>query len=249
MDKIALSQKKTITLKRTSTQQSDSCGSESSYPSDNRLRNKKYKENEGKVQEVFKEVVKLSSAQELEMTDKMSEELDEILMKLNKLDSIETTLSNLCSKMAIVEGDISKLKADARGTDTKLQQMDEGLKWFNKEVEDIKFKMKFLEAAKEDLHMKQPYAEDYSCRGNLKFFGLAEKETQDVSEVSEAINTCELLPEFLKNGLGFEDLEKKFELQRVHRLEKPVSGKTRPIIVRILRYQDREMVLRALFHL
>ena len=61
------------------------------------------------------------------------EKLDEILGKLNKLDSIESTLNNLCSKMAIVEGDTSKLKAGARGTDTKLQQMDEGLKWFNKE--------------------------------------------------------------------------------------------------------------------
>ena len=34
--------------------------------------------------------------------------------------------------MAIVEDDISKLKADTRGTDTKLQQMKEGLKWFKK---------------------------------------------------------------------------------------------------------------------
>ena len=110
------------------------------------------KKNEGEVQ-VFKEVVEVSPNQELEMTDKMSEKLDEILMKLNKLDSIKTTLNNLCSKMAIEEGDISKLQADARGTDIKLQQMDEGLKWFNKEVEDIKLKVKFLEAAKEDLHM------------------------------------------------------------------------------------------------
>ena len=71
------------------------------------------------------------------------------------------------------------------------------------------------------------------------------------TEVSEVINTRELLFEFLKNGLGFEDPEEKFELQRrrVHRLGKPASGKTRPIIARFLRYQDREMVLRALFHL
>ena len=48
----------------------------------------------------------------------------------------------------------------------------------------------------------------------MKFFGLAEKETQG-TEVSESINTRELLFEFLKNGLGFEDPEKKFELQRV----------------------------------
>ena len=107
--------------------------------------------------------------------------------------------------------------------------------------------MKFLEAAKEDLHTKQ-LSEAYSRRENLKFFGLAEKETQG-TEVSKVINTSELLFEFLKNGLGFEDPEKKFELQRIHRLGKPASGKTRPIIARFLRYQDHEMVLRASFHL
>jgi len=125
--------------------------------------------------------------------------------------------------------------------------MNEGLKWLDKEVDDIKLKIKSLEAAKEGLHTKQLYAE--ACRENLKFFGLAEKETKGDSEVSEAINTRDLLFEFLKNGLGFEDPEKKFELHRVHRLGKPASGKTRPIIARFLRYQDREMVLRASLHL
>ena len=43
MDKITLNKKKTITLKRTSTQRSDSSGSESSSPSDKRVRNTKYK--------------------------------------------------------------------------------------------------------------------------------------------------------------------------------------------------------------
>ena len=76
---------------------------------------------------------------------------------------------------------------------------------------------------------------------------MAEKETQGDTEVSEAINAHELPFEFLKNGLEFEDPEKKFELQRVHCLGKPGSGKTRPIIARFLRYEDREMVLSASF--
>ena len=59
----------------------------------------------------------------------------------------------------------------------------------------------------------------------MKFLGLAEKETQGDSEVSEAIITRELLFEFLKNGLGFEDPEKKFGLQRVHSLGKPAFSK------------------------
>ena len=95
MDKIALSKKKIITLKNTSTQRSNSSGSESSSPLDKRVRNTtEYKENEGEVQEVFEGVFEVSPAQE--MTDKMSEKLKEILGKLNKLDSIESTLDNLC---------------------------------------------------------------------------------------------------------------------------------------------------------
>ena len=80
---------------------------------------------------------------------------------------IIVTLSNLCSEMAIAEGGISKLKTDKRGTDSKLQQMDGGFQWLNKEVEDTNFKMKFLKTGKEDLYIKQLYAEAYSCRENL----------------------------------------------------------------------------------
>ena len=54
MDKIALNKKKTITLKRTSTQRSDSSGSESSSPSDKRLRNTEHKDNEGKSKKSLK---------------------------------------------------------------------------------------------------------------------------------------------------------------------------------------------------
>ena len=73
MDKIALHKKKTITLNRTATQHSDSIGSESSSPSDKRLRNTEHKENEGEVQEAFEEGIEVSPTLELEMTDKMSE--------------------------------------------------------------------------------------------------------------------------------------------------------------------------------
>ena len=79
---------------------------DSSSPSDEQLWNAKHKEKEEDVPEVFKEVVEVSPALELEMNDNMLEQLDEILVKLNMLHSIKSTLSNLCSKMASVEGDI-----------------------------------------------------------------------------------------------------------------------------------------------
>lgn len=239
--------KKSVTQKRTSTQRSDSSASESSSPLDKRLKNTKHVEHEGGVQEVFEEALEAPLA--VDMSEKWAEKLDEILVKLNKLDSIETTLNNLCAKMTIVESDVSKLKDAARVTEDNLKKMDDGLQFMNTEMEGLKLKITLLETAKEDLHTQQLYAESYSRRENLKFFGLAERETKDNQEGSEAINTRNILFEFLRNGLGIETPEKKIELQRVHRLGKPISGKTRPIIARFLRYQDREMVLRASFHL
>ncbi|KAL9968770.1 hypothetical protein ACROYT_G020892 [Oculina patagonica] len=247
LDDIVYSSKKSITLKRTSTQRSDSSASESSSPSDKRLRNTKHIELEGEVQEVFEGAVEASLA--VDMSEMMAEKLDEILAKLNKLDSIETTLNNLCSKMATVESDVSKLKDGARVTDGKLEKMDNGLQWMNTEVEDLKLKITLLETAKKDLHTQQLYAEAYSRRENLKFFGLAERETKSSSNSSEVINTRNILFEFLEKRLGLENPEKEIELQRVHRIGKPTAGKTRPIIARFLRFQDREMVLKASFRL
>ena len=144
MDDIAVTQrlpKKSVTQKRTSTQRSDSSGSESSSPLDKRLKNSKHVEHEGGVQEVFEEA---SLA-----IDMSAEKLGEILVKLNKLDSIEITLNNLSAKMTIVESDVSKLKDGARVTEKNLKKMDDGLYWMNTEMEGLKLQIKLLETAKD----------------------------------------------------------------------------------------------------
>ena len=61
--------------------------------------------------------------------------------------------------------------------------------------------------------------------------------------------TRDILIDFLENGLGLDHPVEEIDLKRVHRLGKPVAGKTRPIIMCFLRYPDREKVLRASFGL
>ena len=206
MDNIAVTLKlptKSVTQKRTLTHRSDSSGSESSSPLDKRLKNSTHAEHEGEVQEVLEGAPESPLA--VDMSEKWTEKLDQILVKLNKLDSIETTLNNLCAEMTIVESDVSKLKDGARVTEKNLKEMDDGLQWMNTELEGLKLQIKFLETAKEDLHTQHLYAEAYSRRENLKFFGLAEEETKSNQEGSEAINTRNILFEFLENGLGLEN--------------------------------------------
>ena len=67
--------------------------------------------------------------------------------------------------------------------------MDKGLQWLNTEINVFQGKIKDLECSKEDLHMKQLYAESYGRRENLKFFGiLRERETRGESEDSEKVD-------------------------------------------------------------
>ena len=106
---------------------------------------------------------------------------------------------------------------------------------FNTEVEGIQDKIKELNLTKENLHTQQLYAESYSRRENLKFFGIEERETRANSKDSEKVDTRDILIDFLENGLGLDNPAEEIELQRVHRLGKPVPGKIRPIIARFSR--------------
>jgi len=93
------------------------------------------------------------------------------------------TLNENCNKVAKIEGEVKKRQSDTslmdgkvKATETKVEEMDKGLTWLNEQVEQLQSKIKNMEDTKEkefsELYPKQLYAEAYSRRENLKFFGL-----------------------------------------------------------------------------
>ena len=80
------------------------------------------------------------------------------------------------------------------------------------------------------------YQEVYNRRENLRFFGIPEPigGTEDVHQV---------VHKFLKEELELEITE-DIEFQRAHRIGKKEKGATRPVIVRFLRFPEREMVFK-----
>ena len=237
-------------IKRKLPSRSSSSGSESNSVSISPLdkRPKKAEDPDGcrinDSQEIFEE----ERDQEDMDNDGVTAKLDIILAKLEKLDNIETKLEEMCKKVAKVEFVVGKLQNEARTTDSKIKEMDKSLTWFNEEIETLQSKMKEQKEVNDNLHTKQLYAEAYSRRENLKFFGLKERESND-AEDGETIDTRGVLFDFLEKTLGFENPAREIELQRVHRLGKPSANKSRPIIARFLRYGDREDVLRASFRI
>jgi hypothetical protein len=69
----------------------------------------------------------------------------------------------------------------------------------------------------------------------LIFHGIAETEEE---------NCEEKLDEFIRDRLG---IENKVEFHRVHRMGRRVTGKSRPIVAKFVKFKDREIVWKSAF--
>ena len=140
------------TIKRKLSSRSNSSTSESNSPTDKCSRRT---EDQGSVFGEEEEHQHDEVARTLKMAGDMATNLKAILAKLSKLDSIEAMLNAMSNNLAKVESEISKLKEDVSNTETKVEQLDGGLKWINNEVQQVQIKIKELDLAKEELHTKQ----------------------------------------------------------------------------------------------
>ena len=85
------------------------------------------------------------------------------------------------------------------------------------------------------LEDKLLYQEVHNRRENLRFFGVPESTTG-------VQNTFSVMHNFLKEELNLEN-EENIEFKRAHRIGKKKPGETRPVIVRFLKFPERERVL------
>ena len=228
-----------LSVKRKLVERSSSSSSETNSPE-----GKRTKDEDAEVED---EVLRVQN-----MADDVTDKLDKIIAQLRKLDSIETTLNEMCDRVAKIEGEIKILKSNTnvmeeklKETDTKVKEMDTGLTGVNEQVEELQKKIEDIEESKKkellELHSKQLYAEAYSRRENLKFFGIPERKEENGGDTQKA------LYDFIEKVLDFGDPVNNIEFQRVHRIGKVNSNKPRAIIARFLRFSDREKVLRAGF--
>ena len=223
--------------------------SKSSSVSDNEVRSPEEK----KARETVSTTALLDSSTDetedaSEMAQDMGAKVDKILnrivdidTKLKQLEEINSTISSLEKKFDKLDIRVRHLEENAKEAGSKVQILDDGLAELNKQVEEVKTANA---QAKEDceekckarfkvLEDKLLYAEVYSRRENLRFYGI--------SEEKEVGNTCGVLKDFLENQLQVN--ASIIEFQRVHRVGKiNEDERPRPIIARFLRYGDRDCI-------
>ena len=188
----------------------------------------------------------------LSKIEQFGEQLNSIIARLSKLDSIEssvrnieTNLANLKARTAKLEefeattkNDIAELKKSCSFNGDKCKEHRDALK---KQMEEqTKRITSLIESERKltdqinDINSKNLYLEAYSRRENIKFFNIPEVREEDTEEV---------LRNFMERDLGYRHA-RSVEIQRVHRLTTRRNRDTapRPIIARLLRYKDVEEI-------
>ena len=103
-------------------------------------------------------------------------------------------------------------------------------------VEEVEKKTTITPSCPEEISLKLNDLEDRSRRNNLKFEGFDEEAGENWEQCAEKIKRLS------REKLG---LTNDIEIERAHRLGKVTPNKTRPIIAKFLRFQDREAILKS----
>ena len=195
------------------------------------------------------------------MSANFDAKLQVILLKLEKLDAIETSVKGLQDTLARMDDRIRALENVQATSNQDIHDLKDSLSFaedqqrkttegFDRYKEQINLKMTELSRKNaeldsniKDLENKNLYLEAYSRRENIKFENIQE-ETRHGAHQEDTEN---VLRSFLETHLGYEDAG-SVEMQREHRIKvkkSNPSNDTKPklIIARFLRYKDCERIL------
>ena len=196
-----------------------------------------------------------------EMSTNLDAKLETILLKLEKLDAIETSVKGLQDTLARMDDRIRALESVQATSNQDINDLKDSLSFaedqqrkttegFDRYKEQINLKMTELcrknaelDSNIKELENRNLYLEAYSRRENIKFENIQE----ETGHGAHQEDTENVLRNFLQTHLGYENAG-LVEMQRVHRLKVKKSNasndtKPNPIIARFLRYKDCERIL------
>ncbi|KAI8488105.1 Tetraspanin-8 [Branchiostoma belcheri] len=138
-----------------------------------------------------------------------------------RMDNLVREMQDLKNSLNFSQGEISDTKETSDKNADKLKQLEQNIMTYNTEVTEMANKL--------------DYIENQSRRNNLIFDGIKDdrKETWEQSETK--------VKEVLRNKLRLNT--DSIEIERAHRNGKP-GDRPRPIVVKLLRYKDKQNILR-----
>ena len=172
----------------------------------------------------------------LDMAGDLATKMDLALSKLDKqhLDNVIISISSIEETVGHLDKEVVSLKNKTSETEKRVNELEEGARFNELELSDIKHITKKAQFDTEELRKQLLYLEAHSRRENLKFAGILKY----VPEGQQMENTKKLVYEFLEKKLKISNPRNRIEFQRIHWLGRPSGKGPRLIIARFLRFSD-----------
>uniref|UniRef100_H3AGT4 L1 transposable element RRM domain-containing protein n=1 Tax=Latimeria chalumnae TaxID=7897 RepID=H3AGT4_LATCH len=161
-------------------------------------------------------------------------------------NSMETMLRDIKQSSSRIEEKINEVTTSISNMDKKMEmftkRIDEAERWVGDAEDSIQVMettVSDLQAKIESLQEKADDLENRSGRCNLRLVGLPEGE--------EGKDPVSFLEDWLPTFLNLPDQENKLEIERAHRNFAPKLkelNKPRRIIFKLLRFRDKELILK-----
>uniref|UniRef100_A0A671SCF4 L1 transposable element RRM domain-containing protein n=1 Tax=Sinocyclocheilus anshuiensis TaxID=1608454 RepID=A0A671SCF4_9TELE len=152
-------------------------------------------------------------------------DLNETETEKNREVDLQTSIENMHSTVSGLLGRVMEAEHRIGDTEDEVRRIDSLMKVTRQENETLKDKVEYLE--------------NYSRRNNIRIVGM--------KEGSEGSDPVKFFSEWLPKILGTQHSSEQLDIEQAHRTLNPVPNPDkppRPILVRLLRYQDREKILR-----
>lgn len=174
----------------------------------------------------------------------LKEDIKNIKTNMSKLDKIENMVDKINSK-------VDKLENHIHSVDKRVEEVEKSTKFLSAEYDETKQKLK---SAKDDLGKLENQCKEFEKSlsnmklqnqkledktNDLEFRGLRENLLFHGIKELPSENCKEIIKTFISDTLG---IEENIVLDRAHRLGKPKSYGTRPIVAKFHSYNDRELV-------
>lgn len=154
-----------------------------------------------------------------------------------KLDSIDTRLTEMASSMAALENKVTEVQRDVSTNTARIEEAEGRI---NETETTLEKTEAALDAAMKRIVFLESKTEDLENRGrrkNLRIFGI-----QEGAEGQQSL--FDFVNGMLPRWLGLDD-RRSFTLERVHRtLTSARPNQNRAVLVRFLKFQDKEFVYR-----
>lgn len=197
-----------------------------------------------KKQNTSAETTSASASTSVEQTDPVLNEIRSLSTQLGNIDgrfdTIESRLDAISNSVSVVHETLSNLSQrvssiDSRVTETenRISTTEDALQTRERELSTLTKTVTRLQAKVDDL-------ENRGRRKNLRVVGLPEK-AEGSTPLAQFL--MEMIPKWL--DLSFDP---RLEIERAHRSLGPVPGGSDPprsVLVRFLRYADKERIIQA----